>query len=115
MKGTLEEVGEGRWRLVGREAGKVRHVNRSFGGTKRQAQSALAKLVTEVEQQEVTAAGAGKVGELLDRWLEYISPQRAPYTVYEYTRLIEKTIKPALGNVRVDRLTGRQLDAFTAT
>jgi len=87
-------------------------VNRNFSGTKRQAQSALAKLVTEVEQQEVTAAGAGKLSELLDRWLDYISPHRAAYTVYEYSRLIEKTIKPALGNVRVDRLAGFQLDAF---
>jgi len=36
MKGTLEEVGEGRWRLrvfLGREAGKVRHVNRNFSAT----------------------------------------------------------------------------------
>jgi site-specific recombinase XerC len=68
--------------------------------------------VQEVEQQEITAAGAGNLSELLDRWLEYISPRRAAYTIYEYSRLIEKTIKPALGNVRVDRLTGRQLDTF---
>ena len=87
-------------------------MNRNFSGTKRQAQSALAKLVTEVEQQEVTAAGPGKLSELLDRWLDYISPHRAAYTVYKYSRLIEKTIKPALGNVQVDRLTGFQLDAF---
>ncbi|HYA45309.1 MAG TPA: site-specific integrase [Acidimicrobiales bacterium] len=115
MRGTLEELGEGHYRLrvfAGRENGKVRHVNRNFKGTKRQAQTALAKLVTEVEQQEVAATGAGKLGELLDRWLEYISPHRADYTIYEYGRLIERTIKPELGHIRVDRVTGRQLDAF---
>ena len=115
MRGTLEELGGDRWRLrvfAGREAGKVRHVNHNFRGTKRQAQTALAKLVTEVEQQEITAAGAGQLGELLDRWLEYIGPHRAAYTMDEYRRLVEKTIKPALGKVRLDKLTGRQLDAF---
>lgn len=115
MRGTLEVLGEGHYRLrvfAGREDGKVRHVNRNFKGTKRQAETALAKLVTEVERQEVNAAGGGKLGDLLDRWLEYISPHRAPYTIYEYGRLIGKTIKPALGNLRIDRLTGRQLDAF---
>lgn len=118
MRGTMHEVGEGHWRLrvfAGREDGKVRHVSRYFRGTKRQAQSALAKLVTEVEQQQVNAGGAPKLGELLDRWLDYISPNRAAYTVDEYHRLIERTIKPALGTLRIDRLTPRQLDAFYRT
>ncbi|HTT90436.1 MAG TPA: hypothetical protein VMF65_12865, partial [Acidimicrobiales bacterium] len=82
------------------------------GGTKRQAQCALAKLVTEVEQQLITFAGTGKLGELLERWLDYIRPNRAAYTIDEYRRLINKTIKPALGNVRLDRLSAPQLDAF---
>ena len=56
-------------------------VSRYFRGTKRQAQGALAKLVTEVEQQQVTSAGTGKVAELLDRWLDYITPNRAAYTI----------------------------------
>jgi Phage integrase, N-terminal SAM-like domain len=115
VRGSMHEVGEGHWRLrvfAGRENGKARHISRYFRGTKRQAQGALAKLVTEVEQQQVTFAGAGNLGELLDRWLGYIAPNRAAYTIDEYSRLINKTIKPALGNVRLDRLTARQLDAF---
>ena len=68
--------------------------------------------MTEVEQQQVASAGAGKLGELLDRWLDYITPNRAAYTIDEYQRLVSKTIKPALGNVRLDRLSARQLDAF---
>jgi hypothetical protein len=32
-------------------------------------------LVTEVEQQQVTFAGAGKLGELLDRWLDFVTPK----------------------------------------
>jgi integrase len=118
VRGSMHEVGEGHWRLrvfAGRENGKARTISRYFRGTKRQAEGALAKLVTEVEQQQVTFAGAGKLGELLDRWLDFITPNRAAYTIDEYRRLIGKTIKPALGNVRVDRLSARQLDAFYRT
>ena len=78
MRG-MHEVGDGHRRLrvfAGRENGKARHISRYFRGTKRQAQGALAKLVTEVEQQQVTSGGAGKLGELLDRWLDYITPNR---------------------------------------
>jgi hypothetical protein len=99
VRGSMHEVGEGHWRLrvfAGRENGKARHISRYFWGTKRQAQGALARLVTEVEQQQVSSA-AGNVGDLLDRWLDYITPNRAAYTIDEYQRLISKTIKPALG------------------
>jgi uncharacterized protein YllA (UPF0747 family) len=106
----MREVGEGHWRLrvfVGREDGKVRHVSRNFAGTKRQAQSELAKLVADVERQEVATGHMVTLGELIDRWLEDIAPHRSSYTVQEYRRLVVKTIKPALGNMRLDRLTGR--------
>ena len=42
----------------------------------------------------------------------YITPNRAAYTTDEYRRLINKSIEPALGNMRLDRLSPRQLDAF---
>jgi integrase len=115
MKGTLQGAGEGRWRLrvfVGREGGKVRHVNRNFNGNKRQAQGALAKLVADIERQQVATRLAGTLGELIDDWLDDISPRRSAYTIQEYRRIVSKTIKPALGRTRVDRLTPRQLDDF---
>jgi len=115
VKGTLQEAGEGRWRLrvfVGREGGKVRHVNRNFRGTKRQAQSALAKLVADIERQQVATRLAGTLGELIDDWLDDISSRRSAYTIQEYRRIVSKTIEPALGKIRIDRLTPRQLDEF---
>jgi len=110
MRGSLHELGDDHWKLrvfMGRDNGKVRQLSRNFRGSKRAAQSALAKMVTEVEQQEVTVGNAGNLSDLLDRWLDYITPHRAAYTIDEYRRLIEKTLKPALGKVRLDRLTGR--------
>jgi hypothetical protein len=115
MKGSLQELGEGHWRLrvfVGREAGRVRQVSRNFRGTKRQAESALAMLVADVERQQVAIGKVGTLGELIDQWIEDVAPHRSAYTVREYRRITARAIKPALGNLRIDKLTGRHLDDF---
>jgi len=115
MRGVVGPRGENRWRVLvfaGREKGKVRWVSRTVTGTKRQAQVALAKLVTEVEAGQATRSHPTSVAEQLDRWLADIEPTRSAYTVKEHRRCIEHDIKPALGSVRLDKLSPRQLDAF---
>jgi integrase len=115
MRGVVEARGNDKWRVrvfAGREGGKVRWVSRTIDGTKRQAQVALAKLVTEVEAGQATRSHPTSVAEQLDRWLTDIAPARSAYTVREHRRCIEHDIKPALGSVRLDKLTARQLDDF---
>ena len=115
MRGVVEPRGDNKWRVrvfAGREGGKVRWVSRTIDGTKRQAQVALAKLLTEVEAGQATKSHPTSVAEQLDRWLADIEPTRSAYTVKEHRRCIEHDIKPALGTVRLDKLTARQLDGF---
>jgi len=115
MRGVVEARGDDKWRVrvfAGREGGKVRWISRTIDGTKRQAQVALAKLVTEVEAGQATRSHPTSVAEQLDRWLTDIAPTRSAYTVREHRRCIEHDIKPALGSVRLDKLTARQLDGF---
>ncbi len=115
MRGVIEPRGPGRWRVrvyAGREDGKVRWVSRTVLGGKRAAQSALANLVADVEGGRLVPGHPMSVGELLDRWLDDVGPHRSVYTLQEYRRMAEKNIKPAIGAVRLDRLTARQLDAF---
>jgi integrase len=115
VRGVIEPRGPGRWRVrvyAGREAGRVRWVSRTVLGGKRAAQSALANLVAEVEGGRLVPSHPMSVGELLDRWLEDVGPHRSAYTLREYRRMTEKNIKPAIGALRLDRLTARQLDAF---
>jgi integrase len=90
----------------------VRWISRSVEGTKRQAQVALARLVTEVEAGQATKSHPTSVAEQLDRWLADIEPTRSAYTVKEHRRCIEHDIKPALGAVRLEKLTARHLDSF---
>jgi integrase len=115
VKGSLQELRDKQWRLrvfAGRENGKVRHVSRNFNGTKRQAQTALAQLVADVERQQIGTAKVGTLGDLIDRWLDDVGPHRSIYTMQEYRRLVAKSIAPALGKMRVDKITGRDLDGF---
>jgi hypothetical protein len=107
--------GSGKWRLrvfLGRDANrKGQWVSRNFTGGKRAAQTALNKLIADVERGQVKSH-AGSVGELLDRWLDDTEPHRSKYTMKSHRRCVEKDIKPAIGSIRLDRLTARQLDAF---
>jgi len=115
MRGNIEQRGNNRWRLrvfTGREGGRTKFVTRSFQGTKRQAETALAKLVSEVEAGRTVVSHGTSVADQLDAWLADIAPTRSAYTVKEHRRCIEHDIKPALGPVRLDRLAPRQLDAF---
>ena len=75
MAGHLQERGPKTWRLsvyVGRDSrtGKKRYAQRTVHGTKREAERALARLVTEVDEGRHSASAAGTFGNLLDRWLE---------------------------------------------
>ncbi|MGD0808300.1 MAG: tyrosine-type recombinase/integrase [Acidimicrobiales bacterium] len=116
MKGNLTELGEGHWRLrvfVGRDdTGRIKQVSRNFKGSKRQADSALAKLIADIERRQVATKHVGSLGDLLDRWLEATASDRSVYTVHEYTRMINRNIKPDLGEIKLDRLTAQHIDAF---
>jgi integrase len=71
----------------------------------------LAKLVDEVEDGE-HGATEGTFGYLLDEWMKHRQRDCSPTTLHEDRRKIEKDIRPALGHVRLDKLTAKDLDDF---
>lgn len=114
MRGTKEERSPGVWRLrvfIGRDpvTGNPKQVTRTFRGTKKQADTALAQFVSEVTNGTVAVAASAPLGEFLDRWIEHIRPNRSPTTIKGYRHKIER-IKAQLGGVRLDRLTAQHLD-----
>jgi hypothetical protein len=96
---------------VGRDplTGKIRHISRHHRGGPSSADAALRKLVEDLESKRSGGSNV-KFGQLLDRWLEQIEGDRSPTTMREYRRLIEKTIRPALGSTSVRRLNAHKLD-----
>jgi integrase len=113
VNGTLEERRPGVWRLrvyLGRGPdGRVLNASRTIKGTKSYAQKQLRAFVDEVDRTRTPDRNA-TVGALLDRWLDHIDGDRSPSTMREHRRSIEKNIKPALGDIRLDRLTAEHLD-----
>jgi len=115
MRGTMEQRGDGRWRVrayAGREGGKVRWASKTVIGGKREAQLALAKLVTELESGQVTTDHQLSLGELVDRWLTDIAPHRSVWTMHKYREIADRSVKPALGSVKLAKLSPRMIDAF---
>lgn len=114
MKGTKDERSPGVWRLrvfIGLDpvTGNPRQVSRTFRGTGREADTAMAKFLAEVASGKAAGGGSTTVGEFLDQWLEHIKPHRSPTTIRGYRFKIAR-IKKRVGSVRLDKLTAQHLD-----
>jgi len=104
----MTERGPGVWRLrVMTDKGQV---ERQFRGSRPAAAKELARLCTDAKAGKLVSINR-TVEQLLDEWLIQLgSLGRAPKTLQENKREIETRIKPAIGNLRLARLTPRHLD-----
>ena len=106
--------GNGRWQLrvyEGRDpiTGKARYRTRAFVGTKRQAETALAVLVAEVDAG-VVAPKAATVSDLFEAWLSHIEHLgRSPTTLYNYRRLVLQLPEGFMGQP-LKKVTPRLVD-----
>ncbi len=114
MRGTKSEVRAGVWRLrvvtgYDQVSGRPRQASRTFTGSTREADSALAAFVTEVDRGTANLDGHTTLADFLERWLDTIEPNRSPTTMRGY-RDKAKRINAELGRVRLRALTAQQLD-----
>lgn len=114
--GSMSErpAGSGVWRLrvyLGRDplTGMPIQRQQTFRGSQTAARKALAKMVADVGAGKFDRSNA-TVGQLLDRWLEHIGPIRRPSTIAGYRAKINHAIRPALGEIRLSKLTAVELD-----
>jgi integrase len=117
LRGHLQERGPKTWRLsvyIGRDekTGRKRYAQRTLHGSEREAQRALARLVTEVDEGRHAASTPGTFGKLLDRWLETKAHSVEPSTIASYRWVTDTYVRPALGKVRLASLQPADLDAF---
>ncbi len=110
----MREKRPGYWELrvfagVDPLTGQKQYRTRTFRGTKRQASSALAVLVTEVDGGVVEPKKC-TVAELLDAWLDHIEHVgRSPSTLYGYRRLVRQLPEGFLG-LPLGKVTPKVLD-----
>lgn len=118
MRGTLRLKAKGVWEIriyTGRDpvTKRPRQVSKTFHGSKRDAQTEMARLVTD--RQEGRMGGTNcTVAELLDAWLEFAQERvtGSSYAVYEDTASRIKTTSLAL--VRLNNLEAHDIDvAYT--
>jgi integrase len=71
-------------------------------------------MISEVAKGNI-ATGTETVGDLLDQWLEHSeSLGRSPTTLKKYRQITDAVVRPALGHVRLSKLTARDLDRLYA-
>ena len=126
MAGSFRERSPGRWELrafIGKDpvTGNPIQVTRTYtaerrerGAGKREAEKQLAALVAGAERGEYGGTRS-TFGSLLDEWVAHVERMgRSPRTVWEYRRKIDRSIRPALGAKRLDKLTAFDLDKHYA-
>ncbi len=124
MAGSMRQRGDNAWLLtayVGWDghAKKRRYATKTFHGTKREAERALADFVSEVnKQREALVAAASNrltVAGVLHQWLEARQPVLSPSTVDRYTIAIKHVEASPIAKLPVEKLRPHHIeDLYTA-
>ena len=94
-------------------SGKKRYRTEVFRGTRREAQIRLTQLQAEMDRGENVEPSRQRVEDFLRFWLhDYAEVRVRPRTLQGYRGLLERYIIPALGHMRVDRLSPLDIQAF---
>jgi integrase len=114
VSGHLRERTPGSWELrayQGRDplTRRKKYATRTFKGTRREANKALAQFVAQTAT--ATVATQGTFGELAERWYAIAAPDWAPNTRKEHRRIIDRYLPPITA-IRLERLRTADLDSF---
>ena len=108
MKGSLRRrdrrensnAGPERWELrvfLGRDdAGRQRHAYRSFSGTKREAESALATFLTDIQRRQRPTSSKVRFGEYAKQWLAFreVAGEIEASTLQRYQGIVRDHLLP---------------------
>jgi len=123
MRGHVREIIPGKLYEVsvstGRNerTGKYPQKSRRVHGTRSAADRRLRGLIAEVEAGAFAVASSKPkdFGALCDEWLELkASPAQnlTPNAIENLRRIVRLHVKPALGNIRPEKLTAKHIDDF---
>lgn len=91
--------------------GKRRRVTAGTFGSKREAERAEAKAIADRERGTLLGPDRTTVGELLVDWLTSKRGEISANSFRDYEVIIRRHLTPALGEVRVQKLTAARLEA----
>jgi len=118
--GSLDErpPGSGTWRWRMRSGadpvtGKSRMLTATIKAkTRSAAQKQVQAILADLDEHPATGSSA-PLSAVLEDWLRHTEARgRSPHTIDSARRCVHNVLVPALGDVPVGQLTGRQIDAF---
>jgi integrase len=88
------------------------YLERTFRGSKRDAERELARLVAENDGSMPRRGRESTVTELLKLWADFTAPNVSPRTAMVERGYIRSVIVPAIGHLNVSKVTPIELDRF---
>jgi hypothetical protein len=82
--------------------------------TKRDADRALAEILTRLDQGTYVEPTKQTLAAYLDEWLAAVEPTLRPSTFATYRTMVERHIKPNLGSLPLQNVTAARLNALYA-
>lgn len=115
VKGHLQDRGNGTWRLFvdispDPITGRRRQRTKTFRGSRRQANSELARFIVQAEGGDLNDIDRITISELVEAWYEHASPDLEPNTTRGYRSKIDTHIIPVLGHIRIARAGPHDFD-----
>lgn len=116
MSGSIEKRGDNTYRLIvsagvgiGGKRKKYSRTVKVEGKTdtdiNKKLDVELAKLITDIEQNNFTASSKATFKEFIEKWLkEYAEKNLAPKTLYRYKEMLNSRVIESLGHLRLDKL-----------
>jgi integrase len=115
MRGSIRERSPGRWAIIldirDPETGKRKRKWHSFAGTKRQAQTECARLITEMEGGVYVEPAKMTLAAFLERWIAHMASQVSPRSHERYAEIARKNVVPLLGGSALSALRPDQISA----
>lgn len=116
MRGTIRKRSKDAWTIevpLGFDAttGKRKRSYHTVRGTKRQAETELARLVHEAETGTDLDPKRLLLSAYLDRWLDHMKTRVRPMTWNGYEGLIRRNVKPLIGSVPLGKVRPAHVQA----
>jgi integrase len=117
MAGQIIKRGDKTWLVrifMGRDGkGKRQYLNKTLRGSKKDAETYLSKTITEISSGTFVEASPLTIESYLEKWLTTAArPRLRDNTYREYGGLIDRYIKPALGDKRLSDVRPLDVQAF---
>lgn len=114
--GNIRKRKDGTWEArfsVGVDAGTGKLIRKSvYGKTQKEVREKLRKVTAQIDEGTFFEPSKMTLGQWIDIWLKDYTGDKKYLTVKHYTAQCETHIKPALGAVKLGRLTTPQIQSF---